>query len=367
MAGSDLLLAGAGLLIAAAIVFAVLRKNPGDNSAQAALIGAVEAMSLAQAEQAGRLAAMSEAQARAQADMRQTLEQRLDGVTKRLGDGLATHTEKTGKTMAELHERLGLIDAAQKNLSELSENVVGLQQILDNKQRRGAFGELRLEELVRDSLPPDAYEFQATLSNGRRADCLLKLPNPPGAIAVDSKFPLESYRALDDAGDDALRERNRRAFGTAVLAHVRHIAERYIVPGETAESAFMFVPSEAVYAELHARLPEVVEKSYRTRVLIVSPTTVMALLNTMRAVLKDARMREQAGVIQTEVQAMQRDIELLDERVGKLKTHFGQANTDIDNIFKSTTRITRRAERIEDIQLSADSPAAELPAPPDEG
>lgn len=326
---------------------------------QAANDALVQQMAKSQGELAGRLQTMSAAQAQISHNM----EQRLDTVSKRLGDGLSEHSKSTSDVIKQVHERLAVIDTAQQNLTNLSDQVVGLQNILSNKQARGAFGEIQLHDLVVDVLPPSAYEFQATLSNGKRADCLLKLPNPPGSIVIDSKFPLEGYQALRKAEDDDARKVALREFGTAVLNHVRAISEKYILPGETAESALMFLPSEAVYAELHASLPDVVEKSYRARVWIVSPTTLMATLNTVRAVLKDAHMREQAGVIQAEVLNLLDDVGRLDERVGKLQTHFGQAQKDIGDIQISSGKITRRAGRIEDIQLQNDTPADDLKPP----
>ncbi len=316
------------------------------------------------AELSGRLQQMGETQATAQAQINRTLEERLDAVVKRLGDGLADHTEKTGKSISAVQERLVQIDAAQKNLMQLSEQVVGLRDVLSNKQARGAFGEIQLNDLVASILPPSAYEFQATLGNNKRVDCLIKLPNPPGTIAVDAKFPLESYRAIRDAGDDDARARALKAFGADIMKHVNDIAEKYIVPGETAESALMFLPSEAVYAELHASLPEIVDKSYRARVWIVSPTTLMATLNTVRAVLKDARMRDQAGVIQTEVLKLLEDVGRMDDRVAKLQRHFGQEEEDVRQIRISTDKVTKRGERIEDVQLGDDTGTEEM-APPD--
>lgn len=329
----------------------------------------------AQSELAGRLKQMAESQAASQTQIAERLqvqervvtrvvEERLNEVVRRVGEGFQKSTEKTAETMHDLRERLALIDAAQKNITTLSTQVVGLQDILANKQARGAFGEVQLENIVRNALPPSAFEFQAPLGNGKRADCLLRLPNPPGAIAVDAKFPLESYHALRNATDDASRKTAERAFGTAILNHVRDIAERYIVPGETADSALLFLPSEAVYAELHASFDEVVKKSYRAKVWIVSPTTLMATLNTVRAVLKDAQMREQAGVIQKEVQTMLNDVRLLDDRVAKLARHFDQANEDIRQIRISTDKVTSRGDRIEAVQFGdAASPVEEL-APP---
>lgn len=305
------------------------------------------------AELTGRLAQMGEAQAAAQAHISKTLEDRLNH-----------HTEKTGKTMGELHERLAVIDTAQKNLTDLSEQVVGLQDILSNKQARGAFGEIQLNDLVSSILPPSAYAFQQTLSNGKRADCLLTLPNPPGSIVVDAKFPLESYRALHDAEDDTQRLQASRTFSADIKKHVHTIAEKYIIPGETAESALMFLPSEAVYAELHANFLNVVEDSYRHKVWIVSPTTLMATLNTIRAVLKDASMREQAGLIQAEVMKLLEDVGRMDKRVNNLESHFGQAVKDITEIRISSDKVSKRGVRIQDIELGDEAPDDEIAETP---
>ena len=239
----------------------------------------------------------------------------------------------------------------KKNITELSGQVVGLQDILSNKQARGAFGNVQLRDLVRNALPPSAYQFEATLSNGRRADCVIKLPMPPGPIAVDAKFPLEGFEALRAAADEQQKNQAASTFRRDILKHIKDISERYIVPEETAESALMFLPSEAIYAELHANFPDLVQQSYRARVWIVSPTTLMATLNTVRAVLQDANMREQAAVIQSEVRKMLEDVSRLGERVGRLQRHFKQASEDVDQIFTSTNKIGRRGQMIVDIEL----------------
>jgi DNA recombination protein RmuC len=257
-----------------------------------------------------------------------------------------------------LKERLAVIDAAQKNITELSSQVVGLQDILSNKQTRGAFGETQLADLVKTILAPSTYEFQATLSSGKRVDCLLKLPNPPGAIGIDAKFPLEAYRALREAKDEATTKLAQRDFTTAIRTHVKAIAEKYIVAGETAESALMFLPSEAVYAELHANFPSLVEEAGRLRVWVVSPTTLMATLTTIRAVLRDVNMREQAHVIQKMVGEMLKDMGRLDERVDKLQTHFRQAVEDVAQIRTSTDKVTKRARDITAVEL--ESPVSEM-------
>jgi DNA recombination protein RmuC len=325
---------------------------------------------------AGRLAQMAETQNAVQSTIIERLQtqervvikavdERLQGFSKRVGDHLTESSTKSQAALGDLRERLAVIDKAQHNLVELSTQVVGLQDILSNKQARGAFGEVQLRDLVEAALPPSAYAFQATLGNGKRADCLLQLPNPPGAIAIDSKFPLESYAALRDAGsDEALAVPARRAFALDVRRHVQDIAERYIIPGETAESALLFLPSEAVYAELHANFRGVVEASYKARVWIVSPTTLMATLNTVRAVLKDVRMREQAHIIQTEVGKMMEDVLRLDKRVNNLETHFDQARRDIQDIRTSAGKVLKRGEKIGELELAEAEREAEQIAPP---
>ena len=333
-----------------------------------------EASSRAQvAEISGRLAQMAESQAAVQARLSEqlqaqeravtkALEERLADLAKRVGDRLQEGATKSQTALTDLRERLAVIDRAQKNITELSTQVVGLQDVLANKQARGAFGEIQLNDIVESILPPNAYGFQVTLGNGKRADCLIRLPNPPGPIAIDSKFPLESYEALRQAGgEEPTATQARRAFAAAVRGHVQDIAARYIVPGETAESALMFLPSEAVYAELHANFRAVVEESFRARVWIVSPTTLMATLNTVRAILKDVHMREQAGVIQEEVGRMLKDVVRLDDRVAKLQRHFGQASEDVRQIRISTEKVTKRAEQIEELEF--EQPDELTPAP----
>lgn len=368
----ELLLAGLALLLVLLLSLAVLRRGRDDGTA------AERATDVAVLQE--RLKAMTESQAATQAQitdalrsqerqLAEAMDLRLGNFTQRVGERLNAQAQSQSTAMTDLRERLAVIDRAQKNITELSSQVVGLQDILSNKQARGAFGEVQLQDLVQSALPPSAYDFQATLASGRRADCLIKLPNPPGPIAIDAKFPLESYQALRQAEEESTRIAAQRAFASDLRKHVKDIAERYIVPGETAESALLFLPSEAVYAELHANFPNVVEESYRARVWIVSPTTMMATLNTVRAVLRDVRMREQAGVIQTEVQTLLEDVARLDQRVGKLETHFDQASRDIRDIRISTDKITKRGERIKDLELEDEEAAgvtriADTAAPP---
>lgn len=328
-----------------------------------------------QGELSGRIAALNESNLQEQnrlfaalneqkTAVLKIMDERLLAVTKSVGDGLQQSTAKTNQTLTDLRERLAKIDVAQQKISSLSEQVVSLQEVLSNKQSRGAFGEIQLNDLVSSILPPSAYSFQTTLSNGKKADCLLKLPNPPGAIVVDAKFPLESYQELRKATNDRERIEAERFFKSSVIKHIKDISEKYILSGETAESALMFLPSEAIYAELHANFVDVVETSYKAKVWIVSPTTLMATLNTIRAILKDAHMREQAGVIQKEVGMLIDDISRLDERIDNLGRHFKQAGDDIEAIKISSGKINRRIEKIEAIEVgdSSNQPIAYIAA-----
>jgi DNA recombination protein RmuC len=332
------------LALVVAVLVALLLRG-GASGGQIA--GRLDQMAQSQAAQQAALDARLQAQER---NLTRAVEDRLGDLNKRIGDKLQESTEKAGKSLSDLASRLAVIDRAQANIMELSGQVVGLQNILSNKQARGAFGEIQLQDLISEILAPGSYEFQAKVGSGR-ADCLLKLPHPPGAIAIDAKFPLESYRALRAAVSEVEIVAARRAFDQALRKHVKDIRERYIVVGETAESALMFLPSEAVYAELYANFPNVVEESFRARVWIVSPTTMMALLNTVRAVLRDVEMRKEAGLIKVEVDKMLDDVRRLGERVRNLGKHFDQARDDIDEVRKSTEGIARHGEKIRAVDL----------------
>lgn len=307
----------------------------------------VQNLSDGQERLAGGLHHVSEAQANSQTAMLEMMERRLAEVQNRMGETLHGSARRTAHSLGELRERLQSIDKAQANITKLSGDVLSLQDILSNKQTRGAFGEIQLREIVTKALPSDGFTLQATLSNGRRADCLIHLPNPPGPIVVDAKFPLEGYEALMQADGKEMRARAAQAFRLSVRKHIRDISTRYILEGETADGALMFLPSEAVYAELHGNFPEVVREGFDARVWIVSPTTCMATLNTMRAVLKDARMKEQAGAIRKELAALYADVERLTSRVGNLDRHFGQAARDIEEIKISADKAGKRAHRLD--------------------
>ncbi len=326
----------------------------------------VQGLSDGQERLAGGLHHVSESQAVGQTAMVQVMEQRLAEVSRAMGETLHGSATRTARSLGELQIRLETIDKAQANIEKLSGNVLSLQDIQSNKQARGAFGEIQLHDIVQKALPSDAYEMQVTLSNGKRADCLVHLPNPPGPIVIDAKFPLEAYEAMRRADTPRAVQEAAQAMRVSVRAHIRAISEKYIIEGETADGALMFLPSEAVYAELHANFPEVVREGFAARVWIVSPTTCMATLNTMRAVLKDARMREQAGAIRKELGELYKDVDRLSERVGNLDRHFSQAAKDIEEIKVSSDKASRRARRLDnfDFEELAQADAKPLPLTP---
>ncbi|MFO1127150.1 MAG: DNA recombination protein RmuC [Rhodospirillales bacterium] len=354
--GSEVLLglsAGFAVAVFFALIVLMLRgeRARGEAAAQLARVGQMaDRLALAQAELAG---CVDQGQ--------RALDERIDVLGRRVGDGLLQQTERTAEHLRVLHERLAVIDSAGKTIDELTLQVGGLTEILANKQARGAFGEVQLHDLVCAVLPPAAYAFQVSLGNGTRVDCLLRLPEPPGPIAVDAKFPLESYRALRRAGDEATRTRASRAFAQDVGRHVRDIQEKYLVPGETADSAMLFLPSEAVYAELHANFANVVEDAFRRKVWIVSPTTLWATLNTLRAVLRDVRLREDAHALQAALQGLTADLDRLNQRVLNLQRHFDQATDDARQVVISCEKAMARAARLDLSRLTADEGAPPVP------
>ena len=317
-----------------------------------------------QQQLAGGLTQVSEAQAAQQNNLLKLMEARLAAVQEQMTLNLTTSAKTTANSLGELQQRLVTIDKAQDTIQKLSGDVLSLQDILANKQTRGAFGEIQLQEIVSKALPSDAYTWQATLPNGKRADCLIHLPNPPGPIVIDSKFPLEAYEALRNATTELDTKDAIKFMRTSVKAHIKAISEKYILEGTTADGAIMFLPSEAVYAELHSNFPELIREGFEARVWIVSPTTCMATLNTMRAILKDARMREQAGAIRTALRQLHRDVELVVDRVDKLNTHFNQARKDIEGISTAAERAGKRAHKLDNFdfeEIEAIDPVAPLP------
>ena len=290
----------------------------------------------------------------------QTVDGRLNEISGKVAERLDEGFKKTNETFTSVMTRLAVIDEAQKKIEGLATNVVSLQEILGDKRSRGAFGEVQLEALVRNSLPPDAYAFQHTLKGGARADCVLILPEPTGSVCVDSKFPLEIYsRMFDDSLPSAERDAARRQFKADVKKHVDDIAAKYIVAGETSDGAVMFLPAEAVFAEIHAYHPELVEHAQKKRVWLTSPTTLMAVLNTARAVIRDSETRRMAHVIKDELSKLAKDFARFDERMKKLATHIEQANKDVSEVRISSDKISRRFQQIERVELEhsdADTP-----------
>jgi len=282
---------------------------------------------------------------------RQTSAQ-VEALKQRLGDSLTENATKTAETLGGIGARLTVIDEAQKNISALSGQVVSLQQVLANKQARGAFGQAQMEEIVRDGLPSTLYDFQFTLSNRNRPDCIIRIPGNHALLVIDSKFPLEGFDLLRNAATDEDKKTALAQVRATVTKHVGDIAEKYLIPGEVQTPAIMFVPSESLYADLHDGFADVIQKAHRANVMVVSPNILMLAINTIRTVMKDARMREQADLIKKEVGILLNDVRLLAERVGKLQSHFNQADADIKNILISTSKITGRAERIEKVELA---------------
>ncbi|MER8901941.1 DNA recombination protein RmuC [Mesorhizobium sp. M0772] len=304
-----------------------------------------------QAEMQGRMGAIADVFGARQAELNQSIGQRLDAMTGRLGQTMTEQTKSTHESLAKLQERLAVIDTAQGNIQSLAGQVVQLQAILSNKQTRGAFGQSRMEAIVADGLPMGAYEFQATLSNGSRPDCLVRMPNGAPQLAIDAKFPLEAWNAIRAADGAEQQKIAAQAFRRDIEIHVRDISEKYLIQGETQDTAFMFVPSESVFAEIHENFDAVVQKAHRARVIIVSPSLLMLSIQVIQAILKDARMREQAHLIQGEVIRLMEDVARVDERVRRLQTHFGQSAKDIDEILVSTSKVTKRGQKIEALEL----------------
>ena len=311
----------------------------------------IDKMSNTQQQIQGQIKTAGELHLTGQNSINTIVSDRLNKVEKAVSESLNTNLLKTGRYLTEIQERLSVIDKAQSNIEKLSGDVLGLQEILSNKQARGAFGEIQLLDIVKKSLPPDSFETQYVLSNKKRADFLIKVPNPPGPIVIDSKFPLEAYNLLTKSTNDADKRLAERSFRTDVKTHIRDISEKYIIQGETADGALMFLPSEAIYAELHANFTDLVRESFSSKVWIVSPTTCMATLNTVRAILKDARLKEHADKIRIELEHLQRDSKRLEDRADNLHKHFNLAAKDLEEIKISSSKISRRSSKFEQMEF----------------
>ncbi|AIC25614.1 DNA recombination RmuC family protein [Rhizobium etli bv. mimosae str. IE4771] len=360
---SPAMLALAGCVLAALILLVIvlflraagLRREQAEEADLRARESAMRMAELLkiQAEMQGRITAMAEVFGARQSELNQSINQRLDGMSQRMSSTITEQTKSTHENLQRLQERLAVIDAAQNNIQTLAKDVVGLQAILSNKQTRGAFGQSRMETIVADGLPMGAYAFQQTLSNGSRPDCTIRMPNGAPPLVIDAKFPLEAWNAIRDAGSPEAGKLAGQQFRRDMEIHIRDIAEKYLIQGETQDTAFLFVPSESIFAELHENFEPVVQKAHRARIVIVSPSLLMLSIQVIQAVLKDQRMRAQAHLIQGEVAALMDDLGRLDERVRKLQGHFAMAQKDIDMVVTSADKLTRRGAKIEALEFEA--------------
>lgn len=289
-----------------------------------------------------------------------TIDSRLKEINQQVEKRLATGFEKTTETFTDVVKRLALIDAAQKQLTELSSHVVNLQEILNDKRSRGTFGEVQLSALIRNVIPEQHFSFQHSLSNHKRPDCMLFLPEPTGNIAVDAKFPLENFRLLMDSSISEIEKKQiEQQFKIDIRKHIQDIADKYIIPGETADGAVMFIPAEAIFAEIHGRFPELVDFAYRLKIWLVSPTTMMAILTTARAVLKDAATRKQLHIIQKHLHMLGNDFERFQKRMDNLTKHIAKAHMDAEEVHTSARKISQRFDQIEKVDLEAITQASD--------
>ncbi|MBS0529033.1 MAG: DNA recombination protein RmuC [Proteobacteria bacterium] len=366
---STALIAFGALALVLLLIIAVVISRSGRRGAEMAMAQAIRAdeleerlseMMRAQSEATGRVDAMGQALAGRQAEMARAVSERLDSVTHRVGQSMEQTTRNTMDSLRVLHERLGIIDNAHKNLSDLTTQVTTLRDVLANKQSRGAFGQARMEAIVQDGMPKDSFAFQHTLSNGKRPDCVIFLPDQR-PLCIDAKFPLEAVTALHDARTDDEKKFATQRLRGDVMKHVTDIADKYLIAGETQDTALMFVPSESVYAEIHDGFDDVIQKAYRARIVLVSPSLLMLAIQVMQQILKDARMRDAADQVRTEVMNMMGDVERLRDRVSKLGSHFDQVSEDVRQVLISVNKIGKRAAKIEELDFSKDEPAADAP------
>lgn len=304
-----------------------------------------------QAETAGRVQTMAEVLAHRQSELARAVSERLEASSHRLGESLSNATRATHDSLTRLAERLILVEQAERSLNDLSSQVVSLRETLANKQARGAFGQARMEAIIADGLPRDAYAFQHTLSNGRRPDCALFLPGDKRPLVIDAKFPLEAVTAFREAQSAEARKSAATRLTADLMKHVNDVAERYLLPGETQDVALVFVPSESVYGEIHEHFDAVIQRAFRARVVIVSPALLMLAIQLVQAISKDARMREQADHIRAEVGALVADVSRLRTRVGDLAKHFGQVGEDVSNVLISADKIAKRGTRLEQLEF----------------
>ena len=357
-----------GLAIAGLAIFVGRSRTPATDPTAAQLaaeqIAAAHLADQRIVELGARVQQMGELLHQAQGRLQHSVNERLDAVSLHLGTSVQTATKHTTENLQKLNERLAVIDHAQKGLTDLTSQVTSLRDVLSNKQTRGAFGQGRMESIIQDGLPKGAYEFQYTLKNGKRPDCVVLLPDQR-PLVIDAKFPLEAVTAFRDGKTEDERKFAAQRVRQDVMKHVNDIAEKYLCPGETQDTALMFVPSESVYAELHDGFDDIVQKAYRAQVMMVSPTLLMLAIEVIRQIQKDTQMREATDLIRTEVGQMLKDVRLLGDRVKKLQTHFGQAGDDLNTVLTSANKIEKRAVRIEELEFDGTEtpPANVIPAP----
>ena len=354
----------AGLALLAALVVVAVRALRR-HDAEAADKQLVELARL-QAETAVRIEGMRDLLAGRQAELHRAVNERLDSVSHHLNQSMTTSRQHTVESLQKLNERLVVIDTAQRNITDLASQVTSLQGVLTNKQQRGAFGQGRMELIVQDGLPKSCYEFQFTLSNKSRPDCAVFLPDRR-PLVIDAKFPLEAITAFRDAKGEDERKQAAARLRQDLGRHVGSIADKYLIPGETQDLALMFVPSESIYADLHDGFDDVVQKAFRSKVVIVSPSLLMLAIQVVQQIQRDSRVREAADQIHAEVGHLMDDLKRLHERVLKLQQHFGQANEDVRQILISSEKIERRGTRIQEVEFGGeDRPATDavvIPAP----
>ena len=366
----ELLLAAAAVFVCAVLIGFGLAARRGRRQAewrQESLERRLSELGLANAELKGSLRSMAETLATRQSDLARLVSERLDSVGARVGQGLEQSSRTAHEDLLKLNERLAVIDAAQARLAGLTEEVIGLKDILANKQARGAFGQGRMEAIIRDALPSASFAFQHTLSNRSRPDCIVRLPGDERMLVIDAKFPLESFVALKEANSAEEHKQAAARVRADVGKHIRDIAERYLIPGETQDLAILFVPSESLYADIAEHFEDLIQKAHRSRIIIVSPSLLVMAVQVLQALVRDARVREQAHAIQAEVRLLVEDVGRLRERTAKLAQHFRQAQEDVGQVLTSADKIGRRGGRIDNMDFdtagtagdaSCDEPAA---------
>jgi DNA recombination protein RmuC len=365
----EALIALVSLLALSLVLILMLLIRAGRQRREAAMLQAehahdmaekVSAMHQSQAELTGRLQTLTDVFGSRQSEFARHVGDRIESLRTQVGQGLENSTKQTSENLNKLNERLAVIDTAQNNLANLTGEMLNLRDILANKQSRGAYGQGQMEAIIRDGLPLDSFAFQVTLSNGKRPDCVIKLPSDPRLLVIDAKFPLEGFTAFRAArGEDARKmafQRVRNDVGT----HIKDIGDKYFIAGETQDLALMFVPSEAIYADLHEHFDDMIQRSHRARIVIVSPSLLTLAIQVMQSLMRDARIREEAQTIQKEVGKLLEDVVRIKDRADKLDTHFRQVQEDVSGIKTSAEKVSRRGERIKQLEFEDTTPSAAL-------